>query len=64
MSKITIIEGNSNDKDNEKILFLKGEKGADGVSPSASISKEGNVATITVVDAEGTTAESGAGVCG
>ena len=30
MSKITIIEGNSNDKDNIRILMVKGEKGDQG----------------------------------
>lgn len=55
MSKITIIEGNSNDKDNERIFMLKGESGKDGVSPSASVSKTGNISTLTVTDAEGTT---------
>lgn len=55
MSKITIIEGNSNDKDNVRNYMVKGEPGADGVSPSASVTRGTNKATIEVTDAEGTT---------
>lgn len=32
-----------------------GEQGADGVSPAATVSKSGNVATITIIDKNGTT---------
>ena len=55
MSKLTIIEGNSNDKDNVRALMVKGEPGTDGISPSANVSKSGDVATITVTDKDGTT---------
>ena len=30
MSKITIVEGNSNDKDNVRVIMVKGEKGEQG----------------------------------
>lgn len=53
MSKITIIEGNSDDKDQVRNYMVKGEKGADGVSPTVEISKTGGVTTITITDAEG-----------
>ena len=52
MSKITIIEGNSNDKDNMRAFMVKGEPGD---SPTASVTKEGNTATITITDYNGTT---------
>lgn len=55
MSKITIIEGNSNDKDNVRNFMVKGEKGADGVSPNASVTRGEGKVTINVTDAEGTT---------
>lgn len=51
MSKMTIIEGNSNDKDNTRVFMVKGEK---GVSPTVSATKEGKIATVTVTDFEGT----------
>lgn len=54
MSKITIIEGNSNDKDQVRNFMVKGERGDDGVSPTFETSKTGNVATITITDVEGT----------
>lgn len=54
MSTITIIQGNSNDKDNTRAYMVKGEKGDTGVSPTVSISKTGTVTTITITDAEGT----------
>lgn len=54
MSKITIIEGNSNDKDQIRNYMVKGERGDDGVSPTFETSKTGNVATITITDVEGT----------
>lgn len=53
MSKITIIEGNSNDKDNVRALMVKGERGNDGVSPTFTTSKTGDTATITITDVEG-----------
>lgn len=37
------------------IQGIQGETGADGFSPIATVSKTGNVATITITDAEGTT---------
>lgn len=55
MSKITIIEGNSNDKDQVRNYMVKGEPGNDGVSPSASVTRGTGKATINVTDAEGTT---------
>lgn len=36
-------------------MSKRGEKGADGYSPSASVSKVGNKATITITDKDGTT---------
>ena len=51
MSKITIIEGNSNDKDNTRAFMVKGEK---GVSPTISTTKEGDTATVVMTDGEGT----------
>lgn len=54
MSKITIIEGNSNDKDNVRNYLVKGEKGEDGVSPTVETSKTGDTATVTFTDGEGT----------
>lgn len=51
MSKMTIIEGNSNDKDNVRAYMVKGEP---GVSPTIGVSKEDGVTTLTIVDAEGT----------
>lgn len=55
MSKITIIEGNSNDKDNVRAFIVKGEPGDDGISPTATVTKTDGVATITIVDKNGTT---------
>ena len=54
MSRLTIVEGNSNDKDNVRVLITKGEKGADGVSPIVRVEREDKVVTIDVEDAEGT----------
>ena len=53
MSKMIIIEGNSDDKDQTRNYFVKGEKGDPGVSPTVETSKTGKVATITITDAEG-----------
>lgn len=55
MSKLTIIEGNNNDKDNVRALMVKGEAGNDGISPTATVSKTGTVATVTITDKNGTT---------
>ena len=54
MSKMTIIEGNSNDKDNVRAYMVKGEP---GVSPTIGVSKEDGVTTLTIKDAEGTHTE-------
>lgn len=53
MSRLTIVEGNSNDKDNVRVLITKGEKGADGVSPIVKTQKQDGVAEINIEDAEG-----------
>lgn len=53
MSKMIIIEGNSNDKDNVRAYMVKGEKGDPGVSPTVEVSKEGKVTTIIITDVEG-----------
>lgn len=50
MAKMTIIEGNSNDKDNVRAYMVKGEA---GVSPTVQTSKEGKTATITITDYTG-----------
>lgn len=61
MVKVTIIDGNDEielstaPKENIKAYMVKGEPGSDGVSPTASISKTGDTATITVTDKNGTT---------
>ena len=54
MGKMTIIEGNSNDKDNVRAYMVKGERGDDGISPTFETSKTGGTTTITITDAEGT----------
>lgn len=54
MSRLVIVEGNSNDKDNVRLLIVKGEKGADGVSPTVTTSKENGIATISITDKNGT----------
>lgn len=54
MSKMIILEGNSNDKDNVRAYMVKGEPGNDGVSPTVATSKTGSVTTVTFTDAEGT----------
>lgn len=54
MSTLTIIQGNSNDKDNTRAYMVKGERGDDGISPTFETSKTGHTATITITDAEGT----------
>lgn len=53
MSKLIIIEGNSNDKDNVRNFMVKGEPGNDGVSPTVKTSKTGSTATINITDATG-----------
>lgn len=50
MSKITIIEGNSNDKDNTRAYMVKGEA---GVSPTLSSNRVGATTTVTMTDYEG-----------
>ena len=50
MSKITIIEGNSNDKDNTRAYMVKGEK---GVSPTVSIEEDTGKVDITITDYTG-----------
>ena len=61
MAKITIIDGNDEielstaPKVNIKAYMVKGEPGSDGTSPTASISKSGDITTITVTDKNGTT---------
>ena len=54
MATMTIIEGNSNDKDNTRVFFVKGEKGDTGVSPTVEITKNGITTTITITDINGT----------
>lgn len=58
--KITIIDGNneielSTVEENIKAYMVKGEKGADGTSPTASVSKTGSTSNLIVTDATGTT---------
>lgn len=53
MSRITIIEGNTNEKDNVRTFFGKAEKGNDGVSPIVNVTRSNKIVTISVVDAEG-----------
>jgi hypothetical protein len=53
-SKMTIIEGNSNDKDNVRAYMVKGEPGKDGVSPTITPSRSGEQTTLTIEDGEGT----------
>lgn len=58
--KITIIDGNneielSTVEENIKAYMVKGEKGADGTSPTASVSKTGVTSKLIVTDANGTT---------
>lgn len=53
-SKMTIIEGNSNDKDNVRAYMVKGEPGNDGVSPTIDVERTNNKVTVSTVDAEGT----------
>lgn len=55
MSKITIIEGNSNDKDNVRAYMVKGEPGDDGVSPNLTVQRNNKTVTVTATDTEGTT---------
>ena len=54
MSKLIIVEGNSNDKDNVRAVMVKGEAGNDGTSPTVAISKSNGVTTITITDIDGT----------
>lgn len=50
MSKITIIEGNSNDKDQIRNYLIKGEP---GVSPTLESERDGTTTTVTMTDAQG-----------
>lgn len=54
-TKLTIIEGNSNDKDNVRAIMVKGETGNDGVSPTITASKTEKTTTISITDVNGTT---------
>ena len=51
MSKLIIVEGNSNDKDNTRAFMVKGES---GTSPTLSASRSGTTTTVTMTDYEGT----------
>ena len=51
--KATIIEGNSNNKDDVRVFMVKGEKGNNGVSPIIELERENKTVTIRVTDAEG-----------
>lgn len=51
MSTITIIQGNSNDKDNTRAYMVKGEA---GVSPTVSVERTTGGAIVTTTDYEGT----------
>lgn len=55
MSKLIIVEGNSNDKDNVRALMVKGETGNNGISPSATVTRETGKAVINITDKDGTT---------
>lgn len=50
MAKITIIEGNSNDKDQVRAYMASG---LPGISPTVETSKTGDTATITITDVNG-----------
>lgn len=50
MAKITIIEGNSNDKDQVRAYMASG---LPGISPTIETSKTGDTATITITDVNG-----------
>ena len=54
MSQITIIEGNNNDKDNTRVLMVKGEAGAT-ISSIEKTSTSGLVDTYTVTISDGRT---------
>lgn len=51
MSRLTIVEGNSNNKDNVRAIMVKGEKGE---ASTIDVSKTDGVATVTVNDNRGT----------
>lgn len=55
MSKLIIVEGNANDKDNVRAYMVKGEPGKDGESPTLTVSRNNKVVTVTATDTEGTT---------
>ena len=52
--KISIVEGNTNSKDNVRVLMVKGEKGEKGFSPTLTVIKKNGVATITITDEKST----------
>lgn len=55
MSKMIILEGNSNDKDNVRAYMVKGEPGNDGVSPTLTVNRDNKIVTVTATDPNGTT---------
>ena len=60
MPKIKIVDGNkeitlSTIEENIRAYMVKGEPGSDGISPTATVSKVDDTATITVTDKNGTT---------
>lgn len=54
MAKMTILEGNSNDKDNVRAFMVKGEKGDPGVSPTFETRRTARGGIIEITDVEGT----------
>lgn len=54
MAKMTILEGNSNDKDNVRAFMVKGEKGDPGVSPTFKTRRTARGGIIEITDVEGT----------
>ena len=51
---MTILEGNSNDKDNLRAYMVKGEKGDPGVSPTFETRRTARGGIIEITDVEGT----------
>ena len=54
MAKMTILEGNSNNKDNLRAYMVKGEKGDPGVSPTFETRRTARGGIIEITDVEGT----------
>lgn len=52
MSRLTIVEGNTNDKDNVRAIMVKGEKG-DGVATIEKTSTAGLIDTYTITTTDG-----------